>query len=78
VDLPIIAGASVTGTFDSPTLLSSAFLIDGARWDDDRALVGAGVAGQISDRAQLGVSYDGEFSSNDRAHAFTARFRFDL
>lgn len=51
----------------------TAFVVDGAEFGDDRLLVGAGLSGRLSDRTSAALTYDGEFSSSDEAHAIAAR-----
>lgn len=70
----IIEGGDFSAAFvGSP---ASAFTLKGAEFGRDRLLVGAGVAIRAGKRGALGVSYDGEFSKSDAAHALSARFNY--
>jgi uncharacterized protein with beta-barrel porin domain len=70
----LIEGSDFSASFASAP--GSGFSLRGAEIGRDRLLVGAGVALRAGKRGALGVSYDGEFSKSDAAHALSARFNY--
>lgn len=70
----LIEGSEYHASFDSAP--GSGFSLRGAEFGRDRLLVGGGVALRVGERGALGVSYDGEFSKSDAAHAVSARFNY--
>lgn len=70
----LIEGGDYNAAFASAP--GSGLSLKGAEIGRDRLLVGGGVAMRAGKRGALGVSYDGEFSKSDAAHALSARFTY--
>ena len=71
-----LGGDAFAASFASnPT---AGFVVDGAEFGKDRLMIGAGAGYRLSENAQFGVGYDGDFSKDDQSHALAARLRVDF
>lgn len=78
IDLAYVHDASGTAQMDTAFAVApdTAFSIEGADLDRNRARLGVGATGYLNENTSLNVAYQGEFSASDQQHNLSAAIKF--